>query len=170
MITATDLEFAEVEVAPALAVQMPGQCSPAPASISEAMRRGFEAVSAFVTRHGLAMNGQPRAIYNSYGAGGVAFTIAVPVVSAPEGVVDEQIFVDTLPAVKAYRFTHHGPYANLAQTYNLITAFLKEKGLIETEADWARYMPMWEEYLNNPATTPATELITFIYLPVSPVE
>jgi effector-binding domain-containing protein len=53
------------------------------------------------------------------------------------------------------------------QTYGRISAFMKEKGCMQSEADWARYMPMWEEYLNDPATTPPTELMTYIYLPVA---
>jgi len=52
-------------------------------------------------------------------------------------------------------------------TYGRITEFCKSKGLMQTEADWARYMPMWEEYLNDPQTTPADQLVTYIYLPVS---
>ena len=42
----------------------------------------------------------------------------------------------------------------------------KAKGPLQCEADWARYMPMWEEYLNDPQTTPEAELLTYIYLPV----
>ena len=52
------------------------------------------------------------------------------------------------------------------KTYGRITEFLKEKGLLKSEADWARYMPMWEEYRNDPTTTPEAELVTYIYLPV----
>ena len=57
--------------------------------------------------------------------------------------------------------------ASLAATYGQITEFLKAKGLMQSEADWARYMPMWEEYLNDPQTTPGAELMTYIYLPAS---
>jgi AraC family transcriptional regulator len=90
------------------------------------------------------------------------------VTAGPETAVEESpIRVETLPATKAYRFTHHGPYPNLAQTYNHITGFMKEKGWMESEADWMRYMPMWEEYLNDPETTPPAELRTNIYLPVA---
>jgi effector-binding domain-containing protein len=38
--------------------------------------------------------------------------------------------------------------------------------MLESEADWAKYMPMWEEYMNDPESTPAEELITNIYVPV----
>lgn len=165
MTTATDLEFAEVQVRPALAVQVAGQCAPDPQSIGAAMQTAFASLESFVNRHGLKPNGQPRAIYTAYGAGGVAFIAASPV-AGPVGNIDEPpVRVDTLEGTKAYRFTHHGPYPNLAQTYNQITAFMKEKGWIESEAEWIRFMPMWEEYLNDPAKTPPAELVTYIYLP-----
>ena len=44
---------------------------------------------------------------------------------------------------------------------------MRGKGLMESEADWMKYMPMWEEYLNDPATTPEAELVTHIYLPIA---
>jgi effector-binding domain-containing protein len=145
------LEFVEVEVAPALAVQMSGQCAADPASISEAMRQKFQALFAFIARHHLVPNGPPRAIYTAYDPAGLSFLVAVPVTAGPAAAVEDPlVLVDTLPETKAYRFTHHGPYANLPRTYNQITAFLKEKGWLRTDADWARYMPMWEEYLTDP--------------------
>ncbi len=166
MITATDIEFAEVEVAPALAVQVRGECAPDPPSIKAAMNSGFAAVMEYIGRHQLTPNGQPRAIYTAYGPKGVSFVLAMPVAAAPGNAGDDATAtVETLAGIKTYRFTHHGPYENLAQTYGQITAFLKSKGWIQTEADWARYMPMWEEYMNPPETTPPEQLLTYIYLP-----
>jgi hypothetical protein len=37
---------------------------------------------------------------------------------------------------------------------------------MQTEDDWLRYMPMWEEYVTDPDTTPAESLVTYIYLPL----
>lgn len=168
MPVASDLEFVEVQVVPALAVQLPGQCPPDPPSIGAAMHAAFETLGSYVTRHGLTPNGPPRTIYTACGASEVSYIVAVPVVTGPTMTVDEPpIRVDTLAAAKAYRFTHHGPYTALASTYNQITAFMKEQGWMQSEADWMRYMPMWEEYLNDPETTPAEELATYIYLPAA---
>lgn len=168
MAVTADLEFTEVNVAPVLAVQLPRNCAPDPPSINAAMHEAFESLMSFVTRHHLIPNGQPRAIYNSYSPAGVSFIVAVPVTSAPSKPIDEMPFqVDTLPAFSAYRFTHHGPYPELAQTYNRITIFMKEKGWMTSEADWERYMPMWEEYRNDPRTTAPADLITYIYLPAA---
>lgn len=167
MASATDLEFAEVQVAPALAVQLNLECGLEPASIGAAIGAGFASMMNFINTHALAVINQPRAIYTAYGPGGVSITLALPVAAAPQGsAAHPPVRVDTLPAVKALRFTHHGPYAALAETYNRITAFMIGKQWMESEADWVRYMPMWEEYMNDPDHTPAEELKTYIFLPV----
>lgn len=167
MTTAADLEFTELQVAPVLAVRTPGQCAADPASISEAMGEAFGTLGGFIARHKLAINGAPRAIYHAYAANGVSFEVVLPVAGGPSTPADEPpIRVDTLPGTRAYRFTHHGPYPNLMQTYGRITAFLKEKGFLQADADLMRYMPIWEEYANDPGNTPPAELLTYIYLPV----
>jgi len=168
MPTSEALEFAEVEVPPTLAAQMPGQSTPVPAAIGSAMHDAFEKLGAFLQQYELRPSGPPRAVYTSYGPHGIKFVVAMPIAARPTVATEGGPgFIEAIPAAKAMRFTHHGPYANLMMTYGRITEFLKAKGLIESEADWARYMPMWEEYLNDPQTTPADKLMTYIYLPVS---
>jgi effector-binding domain-containing protein len=163
-----DLESAEVEVAPTLVVQVPGRSAANPAEISKAMGVAFGELMGVVQRHKLVPSGPPRAIYTSHGAEGVKFLVVVPITSPPaEPIEDGPGSVDTLAGTKALRFTHHGSYKDLMQTYGRITEFMKARGLMQSEADWARYMPMWEEYLNDPHTTPETDLLTYIYLPVS---
>lgn len=166
MTSIADLEFAEVEVVPALAVQLLNTSGPDPASIGAAMRKSFLAVLEIVNRYALVMNGQPRAVYTAYGPDSVSFICALPVAAGPAEPIDNpHVRVETMPGTKAYRFTHHGPYPDLSRTYGAISALMIEMGLMTTEADWAKYMPMWEEYMNNPETTPAEDLVTYIYLP-----
>ena len=161
------LEFAEVEVPAVLAAQMPGESTPDPAAISGAMHGAFEKLGAFLQQHKLRPSGPPRAIYTSYGPQGIGFVVAMPIAARPAAAIkDGPGFVESIPAGKAMRFTHRGPYADLMKTYGRVTEFLKAKGLMKSEADWARYMPMWEEYLNDPHTTPEAKLVTYIYLPV----
>jgi effector-binding domain-containing protein len=76
------------------------------------------------------------------------------------------VTVGEVPGGKALRFTHRGPYPKLMQTYEQITAWMKTEGMLGTDADWAKYMPMWEEYLNDPESTPEDDLITHIYVPL----
>jgi effector-binding domain-containing protein len=162
------LEFAEVDVPPVLAAQVPGVSGPDPAAIAGAMRTAFNELMGFVRQHKLASAGPPRAVYTAYGPQGVRFIVAMPIV--PPRPMPRTIgpgFIKSIGGARAMRFTHHGPYADLKNTYAQITEFLKAKGLMESEADWSRYMPMWEEYLNDPQTTPPEELVTYIYLPVT---
>jgi len=160
------LEFVEVEIPPTLAAQMPGQCGPDPSAIAGAIGAAFEKLMGLVQQHKLVPAGPPRTIYTSYGPQGIEFVVAMPIAAPPsKPIKGGPGFVQNIPGAKALRFTHHGPYANLMKTYGQITEFLKARGLMKTEADWAKYMPMWEEYLNDPQTTPEAKLLTYIYLP-----
>ena len=161
------LEFTEVEVPSVLAAQMPGECGLNPATIGEAIGAAFCKLTGFQQEHKLTPSGPPRTLYTAYDPQGMKFVVALPIVAPPAvETTDGPGFVKPLPAAKAMRFTHHGPYEGLMGTYGQITEFLKAKGLMQSEADWARYMPMWEEYLNDPQTTPPADLLTYIYLPV----
>ena len=160
---ATEMEFAEVEVPPTFAMQVPGRCAPDPASISTAIQTAFSSMAALLRQHSLSPAGPPRVIYNDYNPQGVDFILAMPVSTPP---AEAPPALKKLDGAKAYRFAHHGPYRDLMQTYGRITAFMKTTGRMENDADWARYMPMWEEYLNSPDATPQDQLLTYIYLPV----
>ena len=161
-----DLEFTEVDVAPVVAAQIPGQCGTDPAAIAAAMGSAFDALMAFVQRHKLVPAGPPRTIYKSYGSEEMDFVVAIPLAAEPaEPVADGSGSVEPIEGTKALRFTHRGSYQGLMATYGQITEFMKAKGLMQTEADWVRYMPMWEEYLNDPHTAPKADLVTYIYLP-----
>jgi effector-binding domain-containing protein len=159
-----DLEPAEVP--PVLAVQLSDRCSPAPEAIKDAMGRSFGALMGFIEQHRLVIAGQPRAIYTFYGPEGMDFTVAIPV-AAPSAIPPEggPVTIARVTGGKVLRFIHRGPYHELRTTYNRITQYMQAQGLMKSEADWARYMPMWEEYLNDPDQIPETELQTYIYLP-----
>jgi len=157
----------QVTVASVLAVQYSTGCSMDPGEIATTMGKAFETLHQFAGIHALQFASPPRAIYTGYGAEGVDFTVAVPV--AADSAVDaeeSEITVGEIPGGQALRFIHEGPYPKLRETYEQITAWMKEQGMLESEADWAKYMPMWEEYINDPESTPEEELITHIYVPL----
>jgi len=167
MSTSNGLESAQVTVPPVLAAQMPGQCGCDPNAISTAMGEAFDALMTFIQRHSLVPSGPPRTIYTTYGPEGTKFVVVMPIVALPHGPLRSGPgSVDTIPGGKALRFTHRGPYRELMTTYGKITHFMLSKGLMKSEADWANYMPMWEEYLNDPDITPEADLVTHIYLPL----
>ena len=54
-----------------------------PAAIGQAMRDTFGQLAELVQRHGLVVSGPPRAIYTSYSADSVSFTVALPLDTPP---------------------------------------------------------------------------------------
>ena len=161
------LEFTEIEVVPVLALQVPGECGCDPSVIGPAIQAAFEKLEQILKKHALTSAGPPRSIYTTYGPEGMKFIVAMPIIAPPAEPIEGAVrSMGTLRGGQTLRFTHRGPYANLMATYGQITKFMLAKGRMESEADWARYMPMWEEYLNDPETTPEAELLTHIYLPV----
>jgi effector-binding domain-containing protein len=162
----TRLESMEVEVAPALAVQLSVTCATDHTAIASAMQSSFATLGQYMARTKLAPAGPPRAIYANWGAT-TSFTLAFPIVAAPavtESAPD--VVIGTLAGGRALRFVHRGPYDSIRTTYGQIDAWLRERGAIRTDADWARYSGMWEEYVGEPGTMPDTELTTNIYLPL----
>lgn len=163
MATATQLENMEVIVPPTLVVQVEGvTCSPT--EIESAMSTAFKKLYTTLWAEHLVQAGPPRAIYTSWGPSEVRFTLAIPIERAPGEPIESGVTVTTLPERTALRFIHRGPYRDIRSTYERIETWLRERGGIKTAADWARYAPMWEEYMNDPAQTPESELLTRIYL------
>ena len=162
---ATKLESMEVEVPGTLVTQCESSCSAEPGAIAAAMGDAFAKVEVFMKQHGMEASGPPRATYTEWSPTQVRFTAAVPIAEVPVGTLDtREVAIRATPEVRALRFVHRGPYREIRATYGQIEAWLRERGGIKTAADWARYAPMWEEYVNDPGTTPESELLTRIYL------
>jgi effector-binding domain-containing protein len=161
------LEPVEVMVLPTTAILVEAVSGPAPQQIHAAMAAAFEKLMHALRSCPAQPAAPPRAIYTAYTPEETRFTLAYPIVRAPgEPPCGEGVSVGTLPSGRTLRFTHHGPYLRLAETYEAITEWLKSHDRMQTEDDWLRYMPMWEEYVTDPDTTPAESLVTYIYLPL----
>lgn len=162
------IESMEVQVDPTPALQLESTSTTDAAAISAAVSAAFQTMGEFLGRHAIAPVGPPRIIYTAWNDKETRFTLAFPIAGPlPEIDPAEVVSAATLPGTRALRFEHVGPYETLRETYGRIDAWLKEHKAIEGGSDWQRYMPMWEEYLNDPQTTPASELVTRIYLPLN---
>ena len=162
--TVAQLDSMEVMVPAALVAQAEGASTPA--GLGSEIGKTFGLLYAAVGQAGLVLSGAPRAIYTAWSPDEVRFTVAVPIDRRPTTPLSNNVDVAELPAGKALRFVHLGPYRDIRATYDRIESWLRDRGAIRTPADWARYSPMWEEYLNDPATTPESELVTHIFLPL----
>ena len=160
--TATQIESMEVTVPEALVAQIEGLTTK-PEALGAAIGNAFGSLYAAIGRAGLMASGAPRAIYTAWGPDEVSFVVAAPIDRAPATPLDASVSVATLPERVALRFVHHGPYRDIRSTYARIESWLRERGGIKTPADWAHYSPMWEEYMNDPAKTPESELKTRIF-------
>ncbi|UCG85869.1 MAG: GyrI-like domain-containing protein [Gemmatimonadota bacterium] len=156
-----------VEVQPVLALQIASESRADPQEISKAMEQAFCELRLASEAHTVQSAGPPRAIYTAYSPDAVKFTVVMPIASEVSGGIgDGPVMVGEVPGGKALRFVHKGPYPKLMETYGKITEWMKANDMLESEADWAKYVPMWEEYVNDPESTPAEELITQIYVPL----
>lgn len=162
------IESMEVQVDPAPSLQLHSASTTDSAAISAAVAAAFRTMGEFMGRQGITPAGPPRIIYTAWSDTETRFTLAFPVAGPlPEIGPAEVVSAAMLPGAHALRFEHVGPYETLRDTYGRIDAWLKEHKAIEGKSDWQRYMPMWEEYINDPQTTPASELVTRIYLPLN---
>ncbi|HSL68934.1 MAG TPA: GyrI-like domain-containing protein [Longimicrobiales bacterium] len=160
-----EIKEVEVEVKPVLAAQVDLQ-SAGTSGIASALPPAFEVLTRFMRAHGLAPIAPPRTIYQTCDPALTTFTVAFPIASRPKGLTDETAFVAELPGGTFMRFEHIGPYEQLGNTYDAIAAHLAEKGLLKSAHDWSKFMPMFEEYLNDPENTLPDQLRVNIYLPV----
>jgi effector-binding domain-containing protein len=167
MMTLKRLEPTEVDVEPTLAVQVDGACGPGMDGLPEAMTNAFSTLGAYLSSLGITPSGPPRAIYTVSNPEGSRFVVAFPIAALPAGKPEAgPVRVGELPGGKTLCFSYYGAYSGLPAMYAAITEWLKQKGMIASERDWDRFMPMWEEYLGDPSITPPDELLTCIYLPI----
>jgi len=161
----TNLESMEVLVPATLVAEYHGSSAAESSAISAAVGAALRTVQTFLLVNRIPAAGPPRVVYNEWSPAGVKFTAGLPIAAVPRNVSDSaDVSIRTTAECTALRFVHRGPYSDVRHTYDRIEAWLRARGGIKTAADWARYSPMWEEYLNDPATTPESDLVTRIYL------
>lgn len=159
------LEHTEVDVPSVPGVQFSTTCATDPAAIGAAMQTGFSRLMPYMARNALVPAGPPRAIYTSFTERETNFTLAFPLTGFAAAKPEAGITLGALSGGRMHRFTHHGPYPELGRTYDAITAWMQNAGLMTGPNDWSQCSPMWEEYINDPQHTAAADLITYIYLP-----
>jgi effector-binding domain-containing protein len=119
----------------------------------------FRTVYAFMEKAGLQPTGHPMMIYTSADDSGFTFQAAVPIAAAPENPPKGDIGVGTAPSGKAYKFVHRGSYDAMENTYEAITNFFDEKNIESKDM-------FIEEYLTDPRSTPESELVIHVLVPV----
>jgi effector-binding domain-containing protein len=89
----------------------------------------LDRVKAAADKAGLKITGHPLAMFTQEDDNGFGFTAMLPVESGSKATLTDGVTLGQSPAGKAIKFQHRGPYDDIDSTYDLITAYLDEKGL-----------------------------------------
>ena len=115
-------------------------------------------VDAAVKKAGLTQAGHPFALFLATDDKSFQFEAMVPLAGKPEAKdLSDGVKIGESPAGKAIKFLHRGAYDDIDSTYELITAFLDEKGLESQN----RFI---EEYLTDTAEPDDANLEADIYV------
>lgn len=91
----------------------------------------IDKVEAAIKKAGLTPAGRPFALFLSTDDTSFQFEAMVPLAEKPDSKVElsDGVKIGESPTGKAIKFLHRGAYDDIDSTYDLITAFLDEKGL-----------------------------------------
>jgi hypothetical protein len=156
-----DLQPTAVEIGPTRAIVSPIRCTLA--AFAEAMRSAIDGAYAYIRYTGLKQTAPSAAMYDNFGDERISGAFILPVAGAPMRPPQDGVTLADLPARRMMRFTHRGPYDNIAATYSAIARHLMQTGRLKAEAE-LRQKPFVYEYFSNPATTPEEKSITYIYI------
>lgn len=88
-------------------------------------------LEAAVEKAGLKPAGRPLTVFTQTDDNGFSYEAMLPLAEKPPGKTElsDTVTLGSSPSGKAMKFQHHGPYSDIDSTYDLITAYLDEKGL-----------------------------------------
>ena len=127
----------------------------------QSIKASLAKVKAAMDKAGLKPVGHPITIFVDTDEKGFKYKAAIPIAAKPDGKTDlgDGVGFGDSPSGSGLKFRHRGPFDEIDSTYDLIVAYLDEKGL---QID----PPYIEEYLTD-LTTPddpklAVDIYTFI--------
>ena len=115
-------------------------------------------VAAAIKKAGVSPSGHPFALFLATDDTSFEFDAMIPVAEKPEASeLSDGVKIGESPSGKAIKFLHRGSYDEIDSTYDLITAFMDEKGLEQEN----RYI---EEYLTDTSEPDDANLEVDIYV------
>lgn len=125
----------------------------------DSIRDAHNRIKAAVDKAGLKAAGSPITVFTQTDDNGFSYEAMLPIEGKPTG-KDElapQVKLGSSPSGKAIKFQHRGPYDDIDSTYDLITAYLDEKGLESRDF-------FIEEYLTDLTSPEDPNLAVDIYV------
>ncbi len=139
-------------------------------SIADSMKSQFAVVHKAVVDAEIDAGGAPFAIYNKMDLveSECTYTACMPVSGKSSGAagkpkkrkLNKGVVAGKMPACKAMKLVHTGPYRHLGNAWSMGMGELRHKKIK------AAKQPPFEIYVNDPASTKEEALITEIYIPV----
>jgi len=125
----------------------------------ETLMKSFDRLTREAAKAGLAIKGRPQAAFLSTDDAGFRYEAMLELNGEPATPpkLPPDLSLTKSPAGKALKFTHTGAYDEIDSTYEAITAYLDDKGLVAKNI-------FVEEYLTSPKTSEDTSLEMSIYV------
>ncbi len=158
----SDLEIDRLRVEPLDIAYVQVSSPPNPAQMSRALGDAYAQVLDFIDREALTVAGAPLSITRSFSGAELRFDAGIPVRGVDDATRRDhpRVRIGRSYGGTVLRVSHTGSYDRLAETHRKISAYLAATG-IERNGD------AWESYVTDPAEVDSSELLTYIYYPVS---
>jgi len=156
-----DLKTEIVTVSPVNVAYVAAKSGQDDKGIAGAIGAAYGQVGKFMAARKLQQAGPPLTINTKWGDGAYEFEAAIPLTKAPAGAIPpgSPVQVKETYAGRAIKVAHRGAYRDLTLTYEKLHAYAAANG---HEAAG----PTWDEYVSDPGSTPETDLLTNIYMPI----
>jgi len=155
-----DLKIERVELSPLPIAYVSGSSANQPKEIEVAFAKATTELSAFIQAAGIQQTGQPLAISRSVGTETYEFDVAIPIDRNDVPVTGNVRFGQTY-AGPALRVAHIGPYDTVSRVYPKVNAWLAVHQMSSSGRTW-------EQYMSDPANTPPNQILTYVFVPLTP--
>ena len=129
------------------------------AEISVVATEGLQKVFGFLAQQGEEIVGAPYLAYSNGSADFTQFDVELGIPVSKEIAVGGEFIMSKNCEGKAIAATHKGPYKDVEAAYVALMEYMAEHKLESTGV-------YYDYYLNNPADTPESDLLTQVVFPI----
>ena len=129
------------------------------AEISVLATEGLQKVFGFLAQQGEEIAGAPYLAYSNPNADFTRFDVELGIPVSEEIIVNGEFFMSKTCEGKAITATHKGAYKDVEAAYTALMGYMAENKLESTGV-------YYDYYLNSPADTPESELLTQVVFPI----
>ena len=151
-----DIEVNELKAEYAVAIE---QTAITMEKIAEVTTGGLQKIFNYLVEQGIQMTGAPYLAYKNCNEDFSQFDAEMGIPVTEEFAVSGEFFMSKTSEGKAVCGMHKGAYKDIEPTYMALMQYLAENSLESTGV-------YYEYYINDPADTPESELLTKVVFPV----